>query len=573
MGNDAREFLELLNREMAQVGEFIAGDAMGIGLVDAVREVDLAYLGIKHGDASVAALDRLALLRIALPHYVLETFERVPKFAVPAALAPRHAKATVLALGLLTRIGAIQQGRRLAYAALAGEVSMEKLNEGRFRFQVPDAFEGPEAHELELEEEYFAVSRKQIEARAKAALPPGMEARMEALFRENVYVYRGRYIGYNAHPVLDDYYFGLCYAELFTDRGFDSFHFSLQFGGVAYRDYTLAVAYFASVARKHERFCQALIAKHPDIRLGDIVTVTGERQEMIDSIAAVLNHYGPSFEGFRPIGQAQAEIIYRVLSGRRDNAALLGAGHMTIPLLLEVSPTHVVKSVAGPQLSASHFLLDALRFNFPKEYDRHQRTREASMQKALKRLLADAIHGVEFRENINLRRHGKKLTDLDFVVIEPRTRTAMLFQLKHQDAYGSDMKKRLNRTTHLVEDTCKWSEAVDGWLGHASRVEVASTLRLRKSTVIEHFQKVVIGRNFAHVLHRVAGEQGFAYATFIQFADALEALRRQGDFKSLAGLHTLLQGEMARGAGRRPPHRGGKFTLEDVAFEVAVGPG
>ena len=566
----ASEFLGLLEEEMARVRELVANDEVGIGLICAVRELDLCYLSVREGRPSLRELDAFWLLRAGLPHYVRATFEQVPSFRVPTLTIAHERATSALAKGVVRRVGQVHQGRRLAFAAMDGAISVEKIGPKLFRFKMPSAFEGIEAYERAIEADYFQTYQTLLRSGAKKQFGSETEAYIEKLLAEHVYVWRGRYIGYNAHPSLDDYFFGMAYGELFADRGFDSFHFSLQFGGVCFREYRLALAYLLSVARKHERFCRALIRKHPDIKLEDIITVTGERQDMIDGIYTVVNRYGPSFEGFRPITMAQAETIYRVLSVRRDNAAVLGSGHATVPLLIEISPTHVVKSVAGAQISASHFLLDALRHNFKSEYDRHQRTREKSMQKALRRILSQTVPGLEYRENIDIKRNGKRRTDIDFVAIDPRSRTALLFQLKHQDAYGADMQKRLSRSNHLIEDTLKWSARIDEWLAETPRGLVASTLRLRKGIKVEHYKKVVIGRHFAHILHAFASKERFAVATFMQFGAAVDALETQGDFKTLEGLFNLLLASMAKAASYPAPLPGAHFDLGETKFEIEV---
>ncbi|MDR6530251.1 hypothetical protein J2800_000987 [Caulobacter rhizosphaerae] len=566
----AHDFLRHLDKALSHIGAMAADDIHGLGLFTAVRELDLAYLAVEKPGVSRDAAEGFWLLRQGLPLYVRETFERVPAFSVPAILNQRSPGLTSLGLSLILAAGKIQQGRRLAFAALSGAIAVEHVGETSFKFRAPASFEAIEAHEAKFEADRVQAYLLAHRAKAKETFDPDIDKYLAGLFRRNVYVFRDKFIGYDAHPSLDDYHFGMSYAELAADRGFDGFHFALEFGGVAFREYRLALAYFASVSRKHEGFCRALVDKHPDIRLEDIVTITGDRQEMIDSIFAALNHYGPSFEGFRPITKAQAETIYKVMSVRRDNARLLGTGHATVPLLIEVSPTHVIKSLAGPRLSPSHFLLDALRFNFPKEYDRNQRTRETSMQKGMRRILGQAVSGLEFRENINLKRGGKRQTDIDFVAIDGRSKTALLFQLKHQDAYGVDMQKRLNRTGHLVDDTLRWAERTDLWLKTSNRAVIASTLRLRKSMRVEKFRKVVIGRNFAHVLHGFAQEGDFAVATWIQFVEAAYAMQQQGDFRSLDGLYRRLLVAMEEAASAPPPSRGGTFDLGVVKFEVEV---
>lgn len=92
--------------------------------------------------------------------------------------------------------------------------------------------------------------------------------------RDNVYVFGEKFIGYDAHPDLDDFFFGQASLEIQNQEGFDTFNWRLKFGGVTVQKYTLAATYFLSLALKHEKFADALIEKVPHICLRDMLTIT-----------------------------------------------------------------------------------------------------------------------------------------------------------------------------------------------------------------------------------------------------------------------------------------------------------
>lgn len=237
-----------------------------------------------------------------------------------------------------------------------------------------------------------------------------------------------------------------------------------------------------------------------------------------------MNRYGPSFDGFFPITSEQAVLLYNVLSVRRENMKLLERGFMSIPYLIEFSDSAIIKSIAGAELDLSEFLLESLRYHFPSEYEKHQHTRESAMQKSLRRLLAQSFPTLEFRENTRIRRDRRVVTDIDFVAIDSVSHTAILFQLKHQDHYGGDTKKRSNRAQALKQETEAWLKRVNEWLNEAPRQQVYATLQLKKSVRIERFHTVAVAKNFAHFLSPLAADQNFAYANWIQFYDAIARL-------------------------------------------------
>lgn len=88
----------------------------------------------------------------------------------------------------------------------------------------------------------------------RTAFTSSMEERVQRLLRENVYVWRARYIGYNADPTIDGYFFVQAFANLKLRPGIDSFPPELKFGGVSFIAYVLCAAYFLSLAWKHVAF-------------------------------------------------------------------------------------------------------------------------------------------------------------------------------------------------------------------------------------------------------------------------------------------------------------------------------
>lgn len=562
-----RRFLDLLSRDEELFLNILEGDRLGIGLLSAIREVDLRHHALG-GELSEEDREQFYLLRLALPTYVRETFRRVPEFAVPVITVARDPSNARRAQQLLFGLGIIEHGRRMAFASMSGMCSISSLEDRLFEFAFHGDFHDYEAHEASVTHYHVRHAQRRSQELLRRHVSPRTEEHIQRALRENVYVWRGRYIGYNADPAVDEYFFVRAYVALKLEPAFDSFPAALEFGGVAFETYLLCIAFLRSLAMKHEQFCEALVAKHPDILLGDILTVTASREEMIDNIESALNHFGPRFEGYRAIGRSEAELLYRVLSIRRDNAEVLSPSLMTLPYLVECSDSSVICCVSGPQLDSCNFLIEALKHNFPAEFDRHQRSREKSMQAALRRLLAREFPQLQFRENIHIRRGGAKLTDIDLVAIDKTTSTAMLFQLKHQDPYGADMKRRASRGRHLLEETGAWLEKMKSWLAETGAGGISATLQLKRSASIRRFHIVSVCRNFAHFLHPLGSEPEFAYATLIQFYDAIVRMQPQGEIKTLSGLFNILRRFMSHNLTRRAAIEPTRLDLPSLSFDV-----
>jgi hypothetical protein len=541
MHDCANAFLHMLDREDDAVSQGLARDRYGIGLISAIREVDYYDHQARRHDASEERHEHMYLLRLGLPRLVRRTFERVTSFDVPVVTFARDQHNARGALERLAVFGLIEHGRRMAYASIAGECRISQVDSRLFEFRLPANFLPLDHLESSVEGHYIAAAQTRMNEALRAAFTSGMEEKVQRLLRENVYVWRGRHIGYNADPTIDRYFFVQAFANLKLRPGVDSFSPELRFGGVQFIAYVLCAAYFLSLARKHVAFCEALVGKHPDIELANIITVTGPRDGLIDTIVECLNELGGSEPGYVAIGRAEAETLYSVLSARRDNITLLEGGLMTVPFVVEYSDTSVVHSISGAQLDPIGFLLSSLRYHHPRDYDRHQRSREAAMQASIRRLLGETLPWVELRDNITLRAGGRKVTDIDLVAFDPRSGTAMLFQLKHQDRYAGDMRKRASRATRLLSETQRWLGNVREWLAATGEQQLSAALRLGRGQTVKTVRFVAVSRNFAHFLHPLAAADDFAFATITQFFDAVVRLHAQGDFKTMPGLFALLR--------------------------------
>jgi hypothetical protein len=566
-----REFLSCLSAEELIFHSRLVEDSYGLAFLTAIKEFDHYYYNLIRHEASDTAAEHFYLMRLAVPRLIQQTFTSIPRFKVPIATFRSDRALILAALNMVARFGFVEHGKRMAHAVMAGECELAKLDNSLYEFRLPAELYNYEAHESYVADFHRQQRRNHRDRLIKETFDAnGTLAHLNECFEENVYVFREHFIGYNAHPDLDDYFFGLAYSDLEDHGAFDTFHHDLTFGGLQYRHYVLCAAYFLSLSMKHERFCEALVRKHPEIRLRDILTITADKDEFIGSIQAALNRYGPSFEHFSPISIEEATLLYDVLSVRRENLNLLGRGLMSLPYLIEFSNSAIIKCIAGAQLDLSEFLLESLRFNFPSECDRHQQTREGAMQEAVRRLLRGSFPTVEFRDNIRIRKDNRVLTDIDLVAIEGSSHTAILFQLKHQDHYGGDIKKRSNRAERLRSETEAWLGCVNKWLEQTPRQQLCSSLQLKKSVRIDYFHVVAIGKNFAHFLWPLASDANFAYANWIQFYDAVARTNAMpGGPRTLGDLFAVLREYMSHKTAASQHLEGSDlFILDTVKYRI-----
>lgn len=543
MKDVAREFLERLAAEEASLKLQLEHDSAGIGLLTAIKEFDYYYYNYIRNEETEETALHMHVLQLGLPKLIAGVLSAVPSFIFPVVTFSSDKTMILAALDLVAGYGFVEQGRRLAHAALAGECEIERFSERQYDIVMPDTVYNMEQHEAQVERHYIRLHREQTDTMWQETFG-GVMDEINGLLRDNVYVFQEKFIGYDAHPDLDDFFFGQASLEIQNQEGFDTFNWRLKFGGVTMQKYTLAVTYFLSLALKHEKFAEALIEKAPHIRLRDILTITTPRQGFEDNLIEALNKYGPSYDGYEPLTREEARIVLSVLSVRRDNLVIMSPTMAPIPFLIEYSDSAWITSVASVRTGAYPFLLNSLRHCFPADYDRNQQTRERSMQGALRRFLDEYLPGLILVDNVGVTRNGKLVTDIDFSAIDPKDGTVVLFQLKHQDPYGGDMRRRSNRAERLRNEVSHWLGGMRTWLVEEPGM-LRKALRLNSSIKCEQVHLLVIAKHFAHFLSTVDLRDDAAYATWVQLFDAFNRQRREGGTRSLRGLFEILQRYMS----------------------------
>jgi hypothetical protein len=398
MNEDFNTFMSALKTEEDQVKKELSYDRMGVFPVYAMREYDFflkKYKEQKNSKISEDLDEMYYLLRLGLPRGLSLALSSQDQYTVPTLMPVHRESLAAKARETIVRLGIIEHGRRLAVASKIGDLKLRRTSGRSYEFTLPSTWVDYDQYEESVERHFAEKAVKwYFDNYNRSESTQGLKEELSELAYENVFVFMEYFIGYNAHPVLDDHFFGLAYFLVSASPGFDSFRFDLKFGGVSYIKYMLAVVYVYSLALKHEWFCRALLRKNPEIDPRNILTISSEKEGFIASIAEALDLFGPSFRSFTYTTPAELETIYKVLSARRDNIDVLKPNGAPIPMLLEFSDTSVFRCLAGAQESPIQILLNGLRHHFPDDYNSNQQTREASIQRAIKRILRDSFEGL-----------------------------------------------------------------------------------------------------------------------------------------------------------------------------------
>lgn len=528
MSDDLREFYDKLTQEEERLAAEVAVDRTGLLMRVAINELDLDFEGVHlPGTPSEADHEWSYIMRIGVVRIIKMAMQAHRQFEAPAITMQRDPRYSVPVLSMIGMAGTIEHGRRVAQSLFAKGGRIEKSRDS-FRIILPSRMADLELHERELERYYVRDHRTILSEGYEAIIGEKIGDEVRTLLTDLVYPFRTHFIGYEADPALDFYFFGHAYTDMLLTKGFDTFHFSTTFGGVTFSNFKLAAIFIVSVGMKHRAFVRALMEKMPSIRIEDVLTVSVETAGFLEGLREFINQYGQQFEGHVPVTDKDVRSVFDVLSISRSNLALLDRPGAPIAPLIQCSDDHVIRPLAGATSDeVMLFLLNALQHSFPKEYDRAQRAREGVMQRAVERAVSAALPTLEYRGNIKLRQGGKVLTDLDLVMVEPSSERVALVQLKHQDPYGADLATMLSRTGRLNQQVSDWLRKVRSWLAAASTSELRATLRLPSSTARPEVRLLVLTRHYAHSLRLVMDEEDATFANWNQFVAAIARLQER----------------------------------------------
>lgn len=492
-----QRFFDALNKEEAKFIPTLATDNLGLLLRCAINEFDWYYYNFVRAEApSREQQEQFYILQLGVTRLIKLALDARDSFDVPVVTVPRQRKLTIPVLEITSGLGMIQHGRRVAQTIALGVGKIEEVTKNQFVITLPEEVIDDDYYERAVLQHYNNESRRMFAELTRSDTWNDLEAQVNLKLYELVYPFEKHFIGYGGDPLLDDFFFGLASHEMSMEEGYDTFHYSIQFCGIKIQSYMLALTFLVAICLRHERFAEALVKKEPSIRLENILTISVDTEPFIESIRDAVNHFGEVFENFEKIDLSQARSIFNVLSCGRSNTSLVDAPGSPLPLIIQSSEAGHIRCLTGAHSEPVRFLLESLRCHCPKEYDNHQRSREASMQRAVRRVLDDTFNDLEYRENVTLRLRGKALTDVDMVVLEKSTGLVILCQLKHQELYGSDLNAKRIRVDRLKKQIKDWLEKLSEWVKDVGVKGVRESLRLPREFPEPSLYQLVISRHF-----------------------------------------------------------------------------
>ncbi len=572
MSGQLQAFFGALNDQEAKFLPILASDNLGILLRAAINELDwYAYNLAREDDPSQEHEEQFYILQLGVSRLIKLALGARPSFDAPTVTFRRQATIATRVLDISVGLGMIQHGRRVAQAVSHGLGEIEQVGDLEFRITLPCSIPDDEYYERAVSDHYRLLSEYSLREIVGSDLGRKLGSQVETLLPELVYPFKDHFIGYDADPTVDAYFLAIADHRVRSSDGYDSFDHALEFGGVAFGKFLQSLTFLVSIAMKHERFAEALVAKHPEVRMEDVLTISTEVPQLVQDISGALS----SVDALSSLGSAEAEkttidearTILEVLSVGRNSLNVLDRPGCPLPPLIRCSDHDLIRCQAGSYSAPTQFLLVSLRQHFPRDYDRHQRTREHAMRAAMKRVLDDAFPQLEYRNNIVITANGQGKTDIDLVVAEWRTGIVLLVQIKHQDPYGMDMSSMQSRSSRLKQQVERWLRITEAWLDGNSADQIRGSLRLRRSFPLARPKRIVVTRHFAFPLRKIDKPGDVAYGNWLTFFNAVEIVRQRRTEGTLSDFLRILQeSEQPGGPKEHYPETDTQWVVDKLSF-------
>ncbi len=538
-----KSFFEALNNEESKLIPVLASDNLGLLMRCAINELDWYYYNYsKTPEPTEEQQEQLYIMQMGTARLIKLVLANRENFDVPVVNTQRRNDLTVRVLSIVSALGMVQHGRRVAQTLADGVGKIGKTGPREFTITLPQEIEDEDYYERRLLEHYNSESRRLFRELFVHEKFQEIEKEVNEKLYELVYPFMEHYIGYDADPILDAYFFGLASHEVSLQEGYDTYHYAVKFGGIRVQHYMLALTYTISNSIRHERFAEALVKKSPEVKLENVLTMSADVDPFIESLRDAVNYFGSKDEDFEEIDLTQAKQIFNVLTYGRDSLDLIDAPGSPHPLSVRCSETGVIRALFGAHSEPVRYLLESLRFHYPEDYDRNQAGREASSQRAIRRVLNEAFQDIDYLENVKMRLNGRVLSDIDLVVLDRKTGTVLLFQLKHQELYGSDLHSKLVRNKRLRNQVRDWMSTIDSWVSTLGLEGVKKALQLKKGWS-QDFQifRIVISRHFAYSLKGIVSGENSAYANWPQLFNSIQIVKKDYVTPTLENLISVLQ--------------------------------
>jgi len=286
-------------------------------------------------------------------------------------------------------------------------------------------------------------------------------------------------------------------------------------GGRSFQDWNAASVAALGRVLHHLGFATRLLATQPELELRNLLTAFARRSDVF----AVLKQAGED--------PGKIAEIMSCMTLDAPNAEACERSHeIPLPYYVDYGRDFVLLPVFGGLLNPCAGLVWELKRRYRRDWDRGVASREAAFRQELRSLFPPPRFEVPDSGRLLRRPDGGTLTDIDALVLDLKTGSLGLFQLKWHDVFGRSLAERNSRRLNLLAAN-EWVARVNDWVKGRSSCDVGAALGLRSAVAGKRPPCLfVLARHAA----RFAGDHEFDQrATWAGWAQVVWAFERSQD--------------------------------------------
>ncbi len=469
-----------------------------------------------------------------------------------AAWERTDANRSLWASGLLYRSGLIAHLARLIDFVRYGLATVELTPTGAIRFEII-------ASDLEAIDRqaivWFArhVQRSfrpilnQLSPKRNAWLKGELEGRVE---RDPILDIR-----YSSSRELEEFFEAQAEIKAQSLPGNDSLPDGSKLGPLTFGQYRTAIITGIARCLKHSAFVDMLLTRPNPPASRDILTIYAFDHELVEQWGGLLG-----------LSRADALVMLEMMGmSPADISHMRSVPDCPQALLIRGGDQCWHKPVFGGLNNPFPWVTRKLQRTFRSDWDRAVNSREAVFRDDLRTLFPEPRFLMPEKPHL-LRREGRTLTDIDALVLDRKTGTFAVFQLKWQDSFENSLVERASRQKNVTTEGNAWVDLICRCCEGLRGEDRALLLGVKSNEAINarEMRLFVLTRNGAKFS---GGQSRDSRAAWVSWYDLLRRCHMAKDADD------PLSRLWRSGRRERPPtvYRGvQRFKIDDVEVEYVM---
>lgn len=321
----------------------------------------------------------------------------------------------------------------------------------------PDSVERTE----KMTEAWLSIAEREKLAEEDQRLS-AMKDRMATLIDRYVNIDDGWFIGYGTDNELVEYHDQ--YAKIRNVGNVEAHSLPPEslISKRTFKNWNAASLAASGRALHHIAFATRLLSRNQNLQLRNLLTVFARKVDIN--------------EIWRETEKSETW-VHRIVSGLTLNAEVASRYEKNyetpLPYYIDFGKDFVLLPVFGCLLNPSSYLVEHLKHEYRRDWDKSVAGREKVFQENIRSNLPTDRYHVPIR-NFKLKNpDGSMQTDIDAIILDQETGDLGLLQLKWPDIYGMSTKERASRQKNLLKAN-EWVEKVSNWINNRPSKEIAS---------------------------------------------------------------------------------------------------